>query len=100
MNAIQPEVIPHRVVRGPSPEANPVAAKPPKKARAKKPTLTERIQPLLISAYFWYVLLAVSGSCILSAGVTISYGIGYGLIAFGALSILGSEVLRRGMTRV
>lgn len=54
---------------------------------------------MLASATLWYFLLALSGVLTLSYGVAIQFGRGYGLIAFGAIAILGSEAIRRGLSR-
>jgi hypothetical protein len=66
---------------------------------ARRVRVVHRIQPVLVSAYFWYVLLALFGASVLSVGVAIRYGLGHGLIALGALSIIASEMVRQGMRR-
>lgn len=55
---------------------------------------------IALSAPFWYVLLSVSGVCATSLGVAVQFGAGYGLMAFGVLSLIGSELIRRGLARV
>lgn len=59
----------------------------------------EYVGGLLTTAFVWYLLLAVAGVVGISVGIAKEYGSGHGLIAFGALSLAGSEVLRRGMMR-
>jgi hypothetical protein len=54
---------------------------------------------VLVSAYFWYVLLATVGAFAVACGVSLQFGVGYGFIAFGVLCVLGSEVVRGGMIR-
>lgn len=54
---------------------------------------------MLLSAYFWYVLLAMFGAVVTALGVGLEYGVGHGLIAFGVCSLIGSEIIRKGMTR-
>lgn len=49
------------------------------------------------SAYVWYVALVVSGVLTLAYGVALEFGRGYGLIAFGALALVGSEAIRNGL---
>ena len=71
----------------------------PNKTKPKKPSVTERVRPVLVAALFWYVLLVVVGASCMAVGVSLVFGVGYGLIAFGTLVILGSEIVRAGMTR-
>jgi hypothetical protein len=63
-----------------------------------KPTLA-LLGTVLISAYFWYAMLATIGAFAVACGVSLQFGVGYGLIAFGVLCVLGSEVVRGGMIR-
>lgn len=72
--------------------------KKPRKVKVKRPTWRERLRPVVITALFWYVLTSVAGAALLSVGVALEHGIGYGLIVLGAASLFGSQVIRRGMT--
>jgi hypothetical protein len=57
------------------------------------------VSALLVTAVFWYLLLASAGVAAASTGVAVQFGNGYGLITFGALCICGSEMVRTGMRR-
>lgn len=54
---------------------------------------------VVVSALFWYVALAVGGASALSYGVSLQFGSGYGLMSAGILSLVGSELVRSGLTR-
>jgi hypothetical protein len=58
-----------------------------------------RTVSLLISAFFWFALLAVSGIALTATGVAVQFGLGYGLITAGVLVLVGAEVVRSGMIR-
>lgn len=58
------------------------------------------MRALLISALFWFVLLAVMGSLLLAIGTSVIAGIGYGVCVLGALCLIGSGVVLTGLRRV
>lgn len=68
-----------------------------KTLRAGLSAIGQSIKALLLSALCWFICLAVSGVAILSVGVTIRFGLGYGLIAFGAFCLVGAGVVLGGM---
>lgn len=55
------------------------------------------IRAVLLSALFWFLCLAIAGIAILSVGVAIQFGVGSGLIAFGALCLVGAGVVLSGL---
>ena len=52
---------------------------------------------VMLSAFFWYILLAAGGALLVARGVAVQYGGGPGMMTLGALAILGSEILRNGL---
>lgn len=57
------------------------------------------VLPIIASAHFWYVLLAVSGVLTFAYGIAVQFGRGYGFMAFGTLALVGSEAIRNGLRR-
>jgi hypothetical protein len=59
----------------------------------------DAVRAAVVTALFWYVLLAVLGIAAVAVGVGLEFGLGYGLLALGVLCLVGSEVVRSGMRR-
>lgn len=57
------------------------------------------VAAVLASAVFWYLALALAGVAAFASGVSLQYGIGYGLMAGGLLILLGAEMIRSGIKR-
>lgn len=55
------------------------------------------MKSVLLSALFWFICLALSGAVILAVGVTIQFGLGSGLMAFGAFCVVGAGVILGGL---
>lgn len=57
------------------------------------------IARLLQSATFWFLFLAVVGAIVMTAGVVIIAGLGWGLLLFGVLCVLAANAIRQGVMR-
>ena len=57
------------------------------------------LRTLIVSAEFWCVLLMVLGAAAVTVGVSMVFGQGYGVLVFGVLCLVGSNVIRRGLIR-
>lgn len=57
------------------------------------------MKSVLLSALFWFICLALGGAIILAVGVAIRFGLGSGLIAFGAFCLVGAGVVLGGLRR-
>lgn len=55
------------------------------------------MKSVLTSPYTWLILFALTASILVSVGMIIEFGPGYGLISGGAFSLLYSVVIFKGL---